>query len=304
MDPKWLALVGAVSAAALLLPWFGPEYYVLSATNVYLYIVLAVAWTIFSGPTGYVSLATATFYGVGIYVTALYGDYLSLPFLALAGGLASLVFGLFVGLICLRLSGFYFAVFTFGLSELIRHCMLWWEHNVTGTVGRWVTSSDEVAVYYTMLAVVALTIAAAWGIRRSRFGLALTGLGESETAAEHIGINVTGHRIAFFAISCFFMGMAGAVMATKFTYVDPNSAFNPLISFTPVLMSLFGGLGRVYGPVVGAVLLTFLSEVLLTRFPHFYTLIYGIIFVVVILFLPKGLVGLMASASGRKAAER
>ena len=82
-------------------------------------------------------------------------------------------------------------------------------------------------------------------------------------------------------------------MAMKFSYIDPNSAFNPLISFTPVLMSLFGGVGKGYGPILGAFILTFISEVLLSRFPYFYTLIYGIIFIVVILFMPKGLVGVL-----------
>ncbi len=82
-------------------------------------------------------------------------------------------------------------------------------------------------------------------------------------------------------------------MATKWTYIDPNSAFNPILSFTPVLMSLFGGVGQIYGPVLGATILTFISEIILSKFPYHYPLIYGIIFIVVIIFLPDGLVGLV-----------
>ena len=278
---------------ALALPYYSPSYMVLSATSIYMYITLAVSWTIFCAPTGYVSLATATFFGIGIYVLALLGKVFPLPVVIFFGGVASLLIGVLVGLICLRLSGFYFAVFTFGLSELIRNSVLWWEHNVTGTVGRWIPSGNAGRVYYSMLIVVSITVIASYLIARSKYGLALKGIGESEEAAEHIGINVTFHRIGLFAVSCFFMGMAGAAMATKFSYIDPNSAFNPLISFTPVLMSLFGGVGKEYGPIVGAFILTFVSEVLLSRFPYFYTLIYGIIFIVVILFMPKGLVGVL-----------
>jgi branched-chain amino acid transport system permease protein len=292
---KGLSIWLLILIITIALPFFSPSYIVLSVTSIYMYIALAVSWTIFCAPTGYVSLATATFFGIGIYVLALLGKAFSLPVVIFLGGLASLLFGLLVGLICLRLSGFYFAVFTFGLSELIRNSVLWWEHNITGTVGRWTPSTSAERAYYAMLIVVSITVITSYLIGRSKYGLALKGIGESEEAAEHIGINVTLHRIGLFAMSCFFMGMSGAAMATKFTYIDPNSAFSPLISFTPVLMSLFGGIGKEYGPILGAFILTFISEVLLSRFPYFYTLIYGMIFIVVILFMPKGLVGVLTS---------
>lgn len=267
-----------------------------------MYVTLAVSWTIFCGSTGYISLATATFFGIGIYASALLGGTCPLLIIVLCGGLASFIFGVLVGLVCLRLSGFYFAVFTFGLTELIRHSVLWWEHNISGTVGRWITSTSSMKVYYSMLVIVSVTVIISYLIRRSHYGLALKGIGESEEAAEHIGIDVTAHRITFFAISSFFMGMAGATMATKFTYIDPNSAFNPLISFTPLLMSLFGGIEKDYGPILGACILTFVSEVLLSKFPYFYTLIYGIIFILVILFLPKGLVGFFVNRQKQESA--
>jgi branched-chain amino acid transport system permease protein len=100
-------------------------------------------------------------------------------------------------------------------------------------------------------------------------------------------------KVATFAISAFFMGAAGAVMATRWTYIDPKIAFNPLISFMPVLMAIFGGMGQLYGPVIGASLFTYLEEFLITRFPYYYMLIFGIILVVAILYLPDGLVGLI-----------
>lgn len=258
-----------------------------------MYVALAISWTLFCGPTGYFSLATATFFGIGIYVSALLSKILPYPFVILCGGIVSLFVGVLVGLICLRLSGFYFAVFTFGLSELTRHSVLWWEHNISGTVGRWIPPASGTKIYYGTLCVVIFTAVLAYLIRHSNYGRALRGIGDSEEGAEHIGINVTQFRICFFGVSCFLMGLMGAAMAPKWTYIDPNSAFNPLLSFTPVLMSLFGGLGKDYGPILGAFVLTLVSEVLLSRFPYFYTLIYGVIFIVVILFMPKGVVGIM-----------
>jgi branched-chain amino acid transport system permease protein len=123
--------------------------------------------------------------------------------------------------------------------------------------------------------------------------LALQSIGEYEEAAAHIGINVTALKIVTFAVSAFFMGAAGAVMATRWTYIDPKIAFNPLISFLPVLMAIFGGIGQLFGPILGAAIFTYLEEILITKFPYYYMLIFGVIMVVAILYLPDGIVGLI-----------
>jgi branched-chain amino acid transport system permease protein len=175
----------------------------------------------------------------------------------------------------------------------MRHFLLWWETNMKGTVGRFVVSVDYPAVYYVMLAIFAAALLTAFLIGRSKFGLALRSIGEYEEAALHIGINVTFLKTITFAVSAFFMGTAGATMATRWTYIDPSIAFNPLFSFMPVLMAIFGGIGRLYGPILGATIFALIEEVLITRFPYYYMLSFGIILIVVILFLPYGLVGLI-----------
>jgi len=274
------------------LPFYTPPYTTVAVTSILMYVVLTVSWAMFCGPTRYMSLATATFFGVGMYTSAVLGE--RLPFLLVVGfgGLFSFSIGFLTGLICLRLRGFYFAIFTFGLNELVRNFALWWEARVAHTVGRWLVLVDSLTVYYYMLAIVAMTILVAFLVGRSRYGLILYSIGEDEEAAAHIGINVTWYRTVFFALSCLFMGMAGAVMATKWAYIDPRIAFNPILNFTPVLMALFGGVGKIVGPILGAGVLTLASEVLLSRFPYYYMLLYGIIFIVIISFLPDGLVGL------------
>jgi branched-chain amino acid transport system permease protein len=256
-------------------------------------IILTLSWTIFSGPTRYISLGSAAFFGVGVYVSALVGETLFMPFMVAIGGIVSFILAFCIGLLTLRLKGTYFIIFTFGISELIKYSLLWWEANITGTVGRWVFGVGNNMVYYVMLTIFAMTLLTAFLIKRSKFGMALQSIGENEEAAVHIGINVVLLKTVTFAISAFFMGAAGAIMATRWAYIDPHIAFNTLFSFMPVLMAIFGGIGALYGPILGAGFFAILEEVLITKFPYYYMLIFGIILIVMIMFLPNGLVGLI-----------
>ncbi len=292
----WLLLL--VLAALATSPLYAPGYPVILLTSILMYIVITVSWVIFSGPTGYISLASAAFFGVGVYTAALVGGELPLPLMIIAGGAASFILALLVGALTLRLRGIYFIVFTFGLVMLLRHLILFWEITITHTRGRFVVAVDYTTVFYVMLGIFVATLLTAYFIRRSRFGLALQSIGENEEAAAHSGVNVTLVKVIAFAISAFFMGAAGAIMATRWTYIDPYIAFNPILSFMPVLMAIFGGMGQLYGPVLGAVIFTYLEEELITRFPYYYMLIFGIVLVVAISYLPNGLVGLIQKLIG------
>jgi branched-chain amino acid transport system permease protein len=274
-------------------PLYASRYSIVLLTSILMYIIITVSWTMFSGPTGYISLAPAAFFGAGVYTTALLGFVLPLPVVIVIGGLASSCLALLVGALTLRLKGIYFVMFTFGLVELLLHFVLWWEVNITGTTGRVVPTVANTTVFYILLLILTILMLTVYVIRHSRFGLALQSIGEYEEAAAHIGINVTALKISTFAISAFFMGAAGAIMATRWTYIDPRIAFNPLISFLPVLMAIFGGVGQLFGPILGAAIFTYLEEILITRFPYHYMLIFGIIMVIAILYLPEGLVGLI-----------
>lgn len=294
--PKGLLLVGLLGIVLILLatgPLYAPTYTVILLADIFMYVILTVSWVIFSGPTGYVSLAPAAFFGVGIYTSAILGKALPLPIVVGTGGLASLCLALLVGALTLRLKGIYFAIFTFGLVQLMKNLLLWWEIHFTGTRGRFVIIIDNATIYYVMFSILGILMLTAFLIRRSKFGLALRSIGDNEQAAAHIGINVTALKILAFGISAFFTGAAGAIMATRWTYIDPYIAFNPLFSFMPVLMAIFGGMGAFYGPIIGAVILAYLEEVLITRFPYYYMLLFGAIMVIAILYLPNGLVGLI-----------
>jgi branched-chain amino acid transport system permease protein len=266
-------------------------YNIVLLAAILMYIVLTVSWAMFSGPTGYISLAPAAFFGVGIYTAAVLGHTLPLLAIVLAAGLVCFILALGVGTITLRLKGVYFAIFTFGLVVLIKELLLFWEIVVTKTRGRFVVLETNDTIYYVMLGIFVATMLTFYFIRRSRLGLALVSIGENEEAAAHIGINVTWLKVLTFAISSIFMGMTGAIMATRWTYVDPYVAFNPLFSFLPVLMAIFGGLGQFYGPVIGAAIFAYTEELLLTKFPYYYMLTFGIILILVILYMPGGLAG-------------
>jgi branched-chain amino acid transport system permease protein len=289
--PGFITLILLILLATL--PLYGSDYIVILLTAILMYIILTMSWAFFSGPTGYISLAPAAFFGVGIYTTAVLGKALPLLAVVVAGGLINFILALLVGLITLRLRGIYFAIFTFGLVVLIKELLLFWEVVITRTRGRFVVLVDNTTIYYVILGIFVILMITVYFIRRSKFGLAMQSIGENEEAAAHMGVNVTLVKIITFAISAIFMGAAGAIMATRWTYVDPYVAFNPLFSFLPVLMAIFGGMGPIYGPILGAAIFAYLEELLLTKFPYYYMLTFGIVLVVVILYLPDGLVGLV-----------
>jgi branched-chain amino acid transport system permease protein len=290
------------------LPIYGSLYTIILLTAILMYIILTMSWVLFSSPTGYMSLASAAFFGVGVYASAILlpntGAVLPLLVVVVLGGIISSILALLIGALTLRLRGIYFAIFTFGLLELIKQLLLYWEIEITGTRGRYIILIDNNHIYWVMLGIFVVLMLTTYFIRHSKFGLALQSIGENEEAAEHIGVNATLVKVVTFSISAFFMGAAGAIIATRWTYIDPYIAFNPLFSFLPVLMAIFGGTGQLYGPIIGAAVFAYLEETLLTKFPYYYMLVFGIILVLAILYLPNGLVGLVQKLWKRRSGGR
>jgi branched-chain amino acid transport system permease protein len=294
------ALLLIILLLLVALPYARPGYTVVLVYTILMYIILTMSWVLFSGPTGYLSLAPAAFFGVGIYTSALLGMKLPLSVIICIGGLASSCLALLVGALTLRLKGIYFAIFTFGLVELIKHFVLWFELKFSGTRGRFLLPVDNNTVYYVLLAILVALLLTTYLIRRSKYGLALHSIGEDEEAAAHTGINVTLLKVIIFAISAIFIGAAGAIWAIRLTYIDPYIAFDINNSFMPVLMAIFGGMGQLYGPVLGATVFSYLREILITKFPYHYMLLIGIILLLAILYLPGGLSGLVQQWQKRR----
>jgi branched-chain amino acid transport system permease protein len=288
-----IAILVIVVAALACVPFYGAEYLMILFIAFLMYLNMTVSWAMFSGPTGYLSLATAAFFGIGVYAMALLGNHLPLLVVVFIGGLISFILGLLIGLLTLRLRGVYFAIFTFGLVLLVQRLMLWYEMSVTHTRGRMVILVDNPTIYWVLLGIFVILMLVSYFLKRSKWGLALVGIGEYEEAADHVGVNVNMLKTLVYALSAFFIGATGAIIATRWTYIDPYVAFLPLNSFMPIFMSILGGMSQFYGPVLGAVIFSYLEEMLLTKFPYVYMLIFGLILIIVLVFLPGGITGLI-----------
>jgi branched-chain amino acid transport system permease protein len=262
--------------------------------NLLCYLVLTVAWALFSGTTRYLSLATSAFFGIGAYAVAILVKVMPIYAIFGVAVVVGSVVASIVGLVTLRISGMFFVIFGFGLSEMIRQLMVWWEINKTHTMGRYVfVAFGNLLIYEHLLGLTVLVLLVDWRVRRSRHGLALQVIGDDETVAHQVGINVALTKVTIFVVSCVFITLTGAVMAPRFGYINPNIAFNPLISFQVVIMALLGGMQRPWGPLLGVVLLILLSEVLQVRFPFWYSVLLGLVFMVIVYLLPRGISGLV-----------
>ena len=288
----WFILGAAIVAMVAGFPLVASGYHLALGITILYFTVLATAWALFSGPTHYISLATVAFFGIGAYTVAVLGEILPWPVVLLCAALIGLAVALIVGLSTLRLSGIYFVIFTFGLSELIRQCVTWFEINVSRGVGRYVfVSISQNQIYWQLLALAVTVFLVGWLIGRSRLGLALRVIGNDEMVAKHAGIDITGAKLTLFTISAVFMTLTGAVIAPRWTYIDPAIAFSPMLSFQVVIMALLGGAGSLYGPLLGVVPLVLLFEVLSANFPNHFSILLGLVFVVIVYLLPQGVVG-------------
>jgi branched-chain amino acid transport system permease protein len=282
-----VALLGAVLATA---PWLLSDFGLSLTLTCVMYAGLAVTWAMFSGATGYLSLATAAFFGIGAYVTA--WGFGTLPYAVLVplGGVAAAAFAALVGLAILHLRGAYFAVLTFGLGELVRHAITYFEKSYAHTVGRVLTDTPESwVVYLTVLLISLAAIGTCTAVRSSRFGLALAGIGADEERAQTLGVNARRTKIAGFALSASFAGALGAAMAVRWTYIDPSSVFNPFIGFQTVLIAMVGGAHTLIGPLASSVVFSLLTEFLRLQFPYAFLIVLGLLLIVLVLYLPGGL---------------
>jgi branched-chain amino acid transport system permease protein len=282
------AIIGVAILAALPL---GLSAYGVSTGIVYFAnIALATAWAFFSGPTRYISLATAAFVGVGMYTVAVAHVSLNLAVCLALTAIIGFVFALVVGLSTLRLRGVYFVIFTFGLTELMRQVSSWYEINITNKLNRFITISiDSTIIYEMLLVLAAVAVAGSWYVSTTRLGHALRAIGEDETVARHTGINAKWTKVLVFAIAASMMSLVGGVYALRYPSIDPTVGFGNGWSFQVLIAALLGGPGRPWGPAIGAVLLVLLSDFLVGAFSRYFTIALGVCFVIIVYFIPGGI---------------
>jgi branched-chain amino acid transport system permease protein len=297
----WLTGAALALVVLAMLPRFVSDYRISLLISIFAYVAMATAWSFFSGATRYISLATSAFVGIGVYAVTLSIDRMPLALGLALAALAGFLVALVVGLSTLRLQGVYFVIFTFGLAELIKQLVTWYEVNRNKNLMRLVFADvSNVFLYEVLLAVAVLTVAGSWLAGRTRLGFALRAIGEDETVARHTGVNTTLVKVLVFALTASVIALTGAVLSLRYSYIDPNIAFNSAWSFQVLIMSLLGGAGRAWGPLLGVIPLVLLSEFLAGTFPHHFGIALGLCFVVIVFYLPGGVARWLERVNDRR----
>ncbi len=282
-----------------------------------IFVILTSSWNLLAGFSGLLNLGHAAFYGIGGYASALLAlkfgvsPWIGLPL----GGIISALFGIFLGIPSFRLSGPYLAITTIGFSEILRLVSMNWVDLTRGSLGLYgippltpiqfsetlvIKFASEQNFYYVVILFASLTILVIKRLIDSEFGISLKSMREDEMGSESIGIDTSRYKLTVFMISAFLAGFSGALYAHYVRLISPEM-LSLGETFTILTMVMIGGLGTLYGPVVGAVMLTFLSEGL--RFLEDIVkldirfVIYGALLMVTILFMRNGVVGLFKKKS-------
>ncbi|MEO8975647.1 MAG: branched-chain amino acid ABC transporter permease [Casimicrobiaceae bacterium] len=287
-------IVAIVLVALATVPWVASPSLIQFAISTLLLATLAQSWNIIGGYTGYASFGNSVFYGLGSYGVAIAMVQWNLPFGVglVFGAVLAVAFAVLLGLPVLRLRGHYFAICTLALAEVMIAIVS--NLDIAGrNTGLVLPLLRGDALFYELsLGLLALTTLAVFWVAHSRFGFGLIAIRENEEAAAVMGVDTTRYKVAAFAISGFFTSLAGGIHAYWITFLDPVSAFDIGLNVKMIIMAVFGGPGSVLGPVVGALLLSSVSEVLSTEISTVAGLFFGAVIVVAVVFMPRGLADL------------
>lgn len=295
---KRLALFALLLLLAVLAiyPMRGTGYGVRFMLQLFMWIALAQSWNLISGLTGYVSFGHIAFFGMGAYTAGILIVKLGWPWLwaSLAGGVGAVMLALVIGWPCLRLKGPYFAIAMLGLNEVLRVAVSYFEGLTGGGSGLSLPALyASVPIYYAMGVVALAVTGLAYVIVTSRFGLRLMTIREDEVAAEAMGIDTFRYKLYAFLLSAVGPGIVGGLAARDQSYIEPISVFPLIMTITMIVMVLFGGKGTIWGPVLGAVLLFTLQEMIWARFIYLHQLLFGAIIITVVLLMPRGILGVL-----------
>ncbi len=279
-------------ALLILLPWLTMNRAVLNwALLVLLYAALAQSWNLLGGYAGQVNLGHAAFFGLGALVTrSLWLGGMVVPVALLAGTVTSAAAGLLVGAPSLRLRGPYFAIGTLAIAEILRITAGNVHPEVSSLPLGLLAGYALTPRYYLALGLACVVTATTWGLMRSRFGYGLAAVREGEEVAEAIGVHPFRHKLLAFVISSGFAGAAGGVFGYYHLSFYPQFAFSPLWTFDPLVITYLGGIGTVWGPLVGAAFFLLLREALALRLPELHLVIFGTLFILIVVALPGGFI--------------
>jgi len=266
-----------------------------------LYITLGQSWNLVGGFAGQVNLGHAAFFGIGVLAArqlwlAAHWPY---PLAFVAGGVCATTFALVIGVPTFRLRGAYFSIGTLGLAEALRIAVSNVFPNINALPAQFTAEYDIVNHYYLALALAAVAITVAFVTLTSRLGLGWLAVREDEEAARASGVNLLFHKLAALVVSSFFAGLAGATFALHQASFYTQFAFEPSWTFDAVLITFIGGVGTVIGPVIGAIFYILVREQLAVSMIQFHPIIFGILFILIVLLLPGGLIDVWGRVRGR-----
>ncbi len=292
----WVVIFGL----CIIIPFLIGSYYIHLATSIFIYIALTIAIGILT-KTGQISIGHAAFFGIGAYTTAIFCKYVgSSPLIEfILAGLVSAMLALFLGAITLRLKGIYFSIATLSFAETLLVVANMERKVLGGATGVAVPplfGNKIIPNYYMSLFLAFLTLIIAYLIGNSKIGFASTVIRHDERVANSIGINPTKYKIIAFAISAFLTGLIGAYYMHYVTFIVPDEVFGLNISVAILAMAIFGGIYSVEGAFIGSALLKILEEFLRLRIQYGHTIVYGIILIFAVLFMPNGLIGLFSKS--------
>jgi branched-chain amino acid transport system permease protein len=302
----WIVLL-VTGALLATLPLAGNNYLLRLASITCMYAVLAQSWNFIGGLAGYPSFATAAFFGLGAYASAILQVH-GVPAVAAWGcaGLVALLFAAFIGGAILHLRGHYFAIASLVVAEMLREIVNTTPGFTGGGMGlnlpimRISVGAQAQFFFYAMLALALLCTVTAILVQHSKLGFGLRCIQQNEDAANVLGINTYGYKTVAFSLSAVFVGMAGAIYANWTNYIEPPDVFDILLAVKPLVMVLLGGLGTIFGPAMGALILIAFEEFVWRNFLTIHAAALGLIIVVLVLFLPNGLLPLLRERLARR----
>jgi len=285
-------IMGCILALLLLLPLLVKTDYIINfSILVYLYVVITQSWNIVGGYAGQVNIGQSAFFGMGALVTRMiWVSGVPIYIALVAGGLSSLVLAAFIIMPALRLRGAYFAIGTLALAVIIRITIGNILPDLSFLPGKYLAEYALAPRYYTSLGLMVITIAAIYLIVNSRLGLGMVAIREEEDAAGASGINIFRYKIIALSVSSFFAGMAGGIYAYYQASYYPYTPFGLLWAFEPILITFIGGMGTILGPTIGAVGYVVLKELFAITLGEVSVIVFGTLFILVVLFLPGGLI--------------
>ena len=297
----------ALLAIAIIFPQVFSDPTVLGIAVFALIFAAAVTgWNIFAGYTGYIALGHGVFFGLGAYAMAIlcqnwhipagYGAFLIVPL----AGLVAAAFSIPLGAIALRVRRHTFIVITiamFFIFQLLAYNLIQFTNgsiglNLPTTIFAWDGYFVNYPFYYVTLAVLLLAMATSWWVRNSKYGLGLLAIRDDEDRALGLGVRTGPSKLVAFVISAFFVGMVGAIWAYNIQAIYPQTAFDATFDVALVLMAFMGGLGTIFGPILGALILESTQQYFTLQYgaSGYYLIVYGGLLLLVVLLLPRGII--------------